>query len=58
MNGAYTQYIKAKGLGRFSSAVEKVNDKHREDCSRRLALLTNGHDPVMVEKLVPRSKRN
>jgi hypothetical protein len=45
MRGAYISYIKSKGLGRYSSAVEEVKAKHKEACELRLARIQNNAEP-------------
>jgi hypothetical protein len=54
MNGCYTQYLKQRGCGRVAEFIEREKARQAEDCTRRLALLTNGTDPATVERLVPR----
>jgi hypothetical protein len=45
MRGAYFQYIKAKGMGQYSSAVEEVMARQKEAATLRLARIHNGTHP-------------
>lgn len=45
MKGAYTNYLAEKGESRYTSAVEKVLARAKEDAELRLARITNGVHP-------------
>lgn len=45
MRGAYMQYIKAKGIGRYTDAVEAVQANNKEAAELRLARIMNGAEP-------------
>lgn len=45
MRGAYYQYLRMNGVGRYTDAVEAVKAKAKEDAERRLALIANGKHP-------------
>jgi hypothetical protein len=40
------QYLKQKGLGRTTGAVEKARALHKEECELRLARIANGAEPA------------
>lgn len=44
MRGAYTQYIKSKGV-KPEDAVEQAAALHKEKCELRLARIMNGKEP-------------
>ncbi|HVI71341.1 MAG TPA: hypothetical protein VM656_07635, partial [Pyrinomonadaceae bacterium] len=44
MRGAYTQYVKSKGV-RPEDVVEQAKARHKEQCELRLARIMNGKEP-------------
>lgn len=44
MRGAYTQFIKSKGM-KPSCAVDQATARHKEACELRLARIMNGKHP-------------
>lgn len=48
MRGAYTNYLAEKGESRYTSAVEKVMARAREDAELRLARIMNGAEPEYI----------
>jgi hypothetical protein len=48
MRTAIHQYLKAKGIGRSTSAVEDALALHKEACELRLARIQNGKEPSHV----------
>lgn len=47
MKGAHTQYIRQRGCGRVTDAVEKAKALEKEKTEARLARIMNGKEPEM-----------
>lgn len=45
MRGAQFQYIREKGLSRYTDAVESVKAREKEEAELRLARIMNGAHP-------------
>lgn len=45
MRGAYYQYCRANGVGRYTDAVEAIKAQNAEAAELRLARITNGAEP-------------
>lgn len=45
MRGAYFQYVRQKGISRYTDAVEAVKAKAKEEAELRLARIMNNAEP-------------